>query len=385
MNEKIKKNILYLIASSQFGGAEYFVLNLIRYLDREKYEPFIAYTSGGPMGRLYEGYARKTLSIDTASLLNPKAIFLVRKFLEAHDIDIIHSILYTSDACAILSSIAKDDVYKVNTIAGFNFGLTEEKGLKRLRRGSASLIYRFIYRFSDSIVAVSEAVKEDMASRVGIKVTRDRIGVIYCGIPDKNEAHDENKLKDLKDKYGINNAEPVIVSIGTLHYVKGRRYLIDAIPLVLQKIPGAKFIIAGDGPERRRLEERVRGLHLEDNVVFTGYIDDGAIERLLYLSDLMVLPSLTEGCPTVALEAMRASKPVVATDAGGTSELIENEKTGIIVPSRDSQKIATAVIDILSDKAKAERFGKEARARFRKRFTAAEMADKYSMIYERAY
>ena len=118
-------------------------------------------------------------------------------------------------------------------------------------------------------------------------------------------------------------------------------------------------------------------------VRFTGYLDEGLKYKVLDMCDVLVLPSLMEGCPAVILEAMRASKPVVATAVGGVTELVEDGITGILVPPRNAARMAEAIIQVLCDKGAAGRFGEEGNKRFKEKFTMKNMIAAHSGLYDR--
>lgn len=383
MVQYLMKKIAYIIDSAQIGGAESLFMHLLTGMDKSRYDIYVVCPGEGPMKELYAGIARETMFIREKSLADIRAIFKVALFLRRSGVEMVHSVLYTSDLCATFASLFLKRVRRINTIVGLNFDLTEESGFKRLRRWFFSLIYRFIYLFSSSVIAVSDAVKEDLAGRRGIRVRGGTVGTIYCGIPDKTGDSRKVSREELASRYGIPAGAPLVVSIGTLHYVKGHRYLLESIPFVLKKFPDTRFVIMGDGPERQNLERKAGEEGIGTATVFTGCIADDEKDSILSLCDMMVLPSLSEGCPLVILEAMRVSRPVVATGVGGVEELLQDKKTGILVPPRDPGKMADAIITLLSDKGGAKRLGEEGRRVFTERFTVSKMVRSYDELYAR--
>ena len=122
---------------------------------------------------------------------------------------------------------------------------------------------------------------------------------------------------------------------------KGLRYLIEAIPLILQKNPEARFLLVGDGVERQMLEQLADNSGVRNNIIFTGYRSD--ISRLIGAMDVYVLPSLWEGLPLSLIEALMVKKAIVATAVGGNRELVEDGVSGFIVPPRDSTSMANKI------------------------------------------
>jgi glycosyltransferase involved in cell wall biosynthesis len=141
-----------------------------------------------------------------------------------------------------------------------------------------------------------------------------------------------------------------------------------------------RTLIVGGGPQRRELEETAHAYRLDDKVRFLGHRDD--VPRLLAAADLLVLPSKYEGLPNIVLEAMRFRKPVVATAAPGTTELVVDGQTGRLVPVGNPQALAAALRAVLNDPAEAHRLGEAGRARVETRFTAAAMIDQFARLYE---
>ena len=146
------------------------------------------------------------------------------------------------------------------------------------------------------------------------------------------------------------------------------------------RVPNAVFVLLGDGPEQSALEAQASALGVRNRVVFLGYRQD--VPDLLACADLLVLPSLFEGLPLSILEAMAAGKPVIATDVGGTSEVIEPEQTGLLVPPANPGALAGAIRRVLFDRRLAERLALTGKARVRDEFSAATMVQSVTQIYE---
>jgi glycosyltransferase involved in cell wall biosynthesis len=140
-------------------------------------------------------------------------------------------------------------------------------------------------------------------------------------------------------------------------------------------------LIVGDGPLRSQLEATAHAFRLDGAVRFLGHRDD--VPRLLASADLLVLPSLYEGLPNVVLEAMRARKPVVATAAPGTTEVVIDGRTGLLVPMQDPPALAQAIRTVIEDRDLAQRLGAGGRARVESEFRADAMISRFADLYER--
>ena len=142
--------------------------------------------------------------------------------------------------------------------------------------------------------------------------------------------------------------EKLILFVGRLVYEKGAHVLINAIPKVLEKV-NAKFVIVGSGYMRDQLYNIVKSMGLEHKVLFTGFLEEEKLLRLQTCADVSVVPSLFEPFGIVALEAMAARSPVVVSDTGGLSEIVEHDSTGVKVYPNNTESLAWGIIRVLSD------------------------------------
>ncbi|RMD86290.1 MAG: glycosyltransferase family 1 protein, partial [Calditrichaeota bacterium] len=168
-------------------------------------------------------------------------------------------------------------------------------------------------------------------------------------------------------------------AIGSLRPVKGYDLLIKAIPNIVTEFPYARFMIVGDGPSRSYLETLATKIDVANYVTFLGRQkkDSSIISKF----DIVVVPSRSEGISNVILEAMRAAKPVVATNVGGNSEVILAHKTGILVPPESPEAIAKAVCELLGDANKRKLMGICARKHVQQRFNLQRTVQEYQKVY----
>ena len=162
--------------------------------------------------------------------------------------------------------------------------------------------------------------------------------------------------------------------------VKGLPCLIRAMAVLRAEFPDLRLEIAGSGPERQAIQQQAESLGLGDSVCFLGWRTDlGAVWARW---DIFVQPSLDEGLPIAVLEAMAAGLPVVATGVGGTPEVVEDGRTGWLVPAGDTGALAARLRALLLDSRKRREMGAAGRARVRENFSADRMAQTISMIYD---
>jgi len=197
-------------------------------------------------------------------------------------------------------------------------------------------------RLSDHVIVCSDSMKQEVIRLFNVKSSR--ISVIPNGI-------DVKKFDFAADdgiRRAISNSSKFILFVGRLVYQKGVNVLIGAMPKVLKEVPDATLLIVGEGPMRQQLERDATLLNVSERVIFAGYLDDPTVRALYKLADAVVIPSLYEPFGIVALEAMAAKTPLVASAVGGLSEII-GEKEGLKVPPDNSDKLADAIIDVLTD------------------------------------
>ncbi len=191
----------------------------------------------------------------------------------------------------------------------------------------------------DRYIAVSNEVKERL--RKDMAVPESKIKVVHNGI--RLARFSRQTDPELRRELTQGSGRPIVLTPARLHSQKGHIYLLQAAALV----PDALFVLAGEGPERRSLEDVAKGLGLETRVRFLGQRED--IPDLLACCDVFVLPSLYEGLPLSVLEAMAAGKPVVATRIGGTAEAVVHGVTGMLVPPENPRELAAAIRTLLAD------------------------------------
>lgn len=178
--------------------------------------------------------------------------------------------------------------------------------------------------------------------------------------------------QEVRQECGVPADAPVIGVSATLVPRKGHRYLLEAFPRVLRKVPNAWLMIAGDGPCREALEEFAQDLEVESRVTFLGHRAD--MDRVVHAYDVVALTSVAiESLPFALLEGMACRKPAVGTTVGGMPELIEDGVCGRVVPPRDPEALAQALVDVAEDPERMRAMGRAARRRVAEQFNAEDM------------
>jgi glycogen synthase len=182
-------------------------------------------------------------------------------------------------------------------------------------------------------------------------------------------------------QYALPN-EKIVLYVGRLVYEKGIHILINAIPKVLAKTD-AKFVIVGSGYMKDQLSNIVKSMGLEHKVLFTGFMDDENLAKLHKVSDVSVVPSLFEPFGIVALEAMAAKSPVVVSDTGGLSEIVDHDVTGVKVYPNNTDSLAWGIAKVLTNDAYAKTLSENAYKKILEKYDWDKIAQQTRLMYER--
>jgi glycosyltransferase involved in cell wall biosynthesis len=235
-----------------------------------------------------------------------------------------------------------------------------------------------IARGSDAFVACSPEDRRRMIEHE--RIPPQDIALVPNGIA---SGRGPSPGRDVRRELGIPAGAPVAGSVGSLRPEKRFDVLVRAAAALVAGRPGARVLIAGDGPERARLEGLVRELGLSGSVLLLGARDD--VPEVLAALDVAVTCSDFEGAPLSVLEYMEAALPVVATRVGGLSHLIQDGVHGLLVPRRDPAALAAAIDELLGDPARRAAMGRAGRERRRSEFSLEVMVGRVEALYERLY
>lgn len=363
----MRKSILYFSTSSGPGGAERLVNKLAVGFNTHSFRSSVCLFRPGWVQQQCENDGIPTTVIPNKG---PFDIVWLRRFLELirkEQVHLIHAHEFDAIVHGTLAA-AIAGIPIVATIHGKNYYW--EKATRRMA-------YRLVSRYA-CVVTVSEDLKSFVTEHTGIP--GDRIRVVYNGI-DVFPDIAANEQARARYEIGLDSQDQIVGAVGSLYPVKGHRYLIAAIPSVIQACPTAKFLLVGRGDQEVPLKEQVKKLGLERYVYFLGLRQD--IGRLLSIMDVFVLPSLSEGLSVATLEAMASAKPVVATRVGGNPELVADGETGMLVPSEDSEALAQGITTLLLNKKRARELGQRGRARVEQQFQITMMISEYQKLYRK--
>lgn len=305
--------------------------------------------------------------------------------IRRHQVDVVQThLLRSSDFLVLLLRYTTPLRAVFWTFHNVRFQLTPshvsgQRWLLGPKRLAHRLLYRLGSRWVSGFIVVSDDIVEAMEEVFG--PVRDKVTVIHNGV-DMSRYRGPADAVLVKSQLGLGPDARLIITVGRLVEQKGHRFLIDACGPVFSLCPDIHLIIVGDGELRGALERQVAQLGLVRRCHFLGIRKD--LPDLLAAADLFVLPSLWEGLSMALLEAMAAAKPIVATAISGTAQAMIPGETGLVVSAGDSQALAGAIVQLLSDPARARALGQAARQRVETAFSAQKQAAKHLALYRRS-
>jgi glycosyltransferase involved in cell wall biosynthesis len=360
----MRTRILYVTDQLQIGGAEKQLIEICKGLDQEQFEVFLfCAIDGGELLESFAGHCTEVFVHQRKSFFDLAGMRKLARVIRDYRIEIVHSWLwYANIFCYLTTRIARAPHWLMS-IRGIPLGFTRAHAFVEGRASKAV----------ERITAVSEFNARHL--REMHNVPEKKITVIYNGIS-VNETGN-GKRTDLAAM--VAGARPILGCIANFGREKGHRYLVEAMPGILAMQPQALLLLVGDGGLRSEVEEQVAAFGLSERVLFLGSRSD--VPALLDFFDLLILPSLLEGTPNVVLEAMVAKVPVVATSAGGTTEVVDDQTTGLLVAPRDSAALTGAVLAMLADEDRARQMVAAGAMRAQTRFGMKRMVEEYEQLY----
>lgn len=209
----------------------------------------------------------------------------------------------------------------------------------------------------------------------------DKLVMIPNGVEAEAYARVEHEdLSSFRSKFALPE-EKIVLFVGRLVYEKGVHVLINAVPKVLEKV-NAKFIIVGNGYMKEQLSNIVKNMGVAHKVNFTGFVDDETLRKLQKCADVSVVPSLFEPFGIVALEAMAAKSPVVVSDTGGLSEIVEHEVTGVKVYANNPESLTWGITKVLLDENFAKMIKENAYKKVQEKYNWNKIAQQTKATYE---
>lgn len=361
------KNILIVTSALEIGGAERVIANLVRHIDRDRYNVTICHLNErGVIGDelLRSGFRVLGIRRYHDPIRRYLSFMGLREVVRDNGIHLLHSHTTYSLVDSCLCSMTMRGIKTVHTFHRGNYPNHNRRYM---------LMERVFSRVCDRLIAVGVEQRKKICSVFNLKP--DRVRTILNGVEDIDMTGDAGWADRLRA-----DGRMVIGSISTLIEQKGVSFLLDTAAELKRRGEDPLFIVVGEGELRPQLEEKCRRLGLTESVIFTGWVPQAAA-RMLPLFDVFFQPSRWEAMSMVVLEAMAATKPVVVTDVGDNRHVVEHGKNGFVVPSMNVGEMANALQALMGSAERRQQFGSAGRTRFEENYTARLMARKYEDVY----
>ncbi len=374
-----KKKILYVITLAKRGGAQKYVFDLAKNLDKNKYETVVA-GHGKTTDWLFANLEREKIKFHQLKHLqraiNPwhdfLAIFEIKKIIKKFQPDIIH---LNSSKAGVLGALAgkKSKAKIIYTVHGFVFN----EPLNFIKKTVYLWLEKFSAIYKDNIITVSEFDRQ-----IGIKnkiAPKEKFITIHNGI--KTKGFNFLTKEKAREQLNLPEKNSIIGCVANYYPTKALERIIQAAKIITKEYKNAKFVLIGNGPEKKKLQEQIEKLGLSNNF-FLGPVSKAI--SFLKAFDVFVLPSVKEGLPYTILESMLAEIPIIATRVGGIDEIITNGENGFLVLSdkKTAEQIAEKTIYYLKNPQIASIFTNKAYRKLLAEFTIEKMIKKTEALYE---
>ncbi len=362
------KRILHVIDTTGPGGAETVFIELLSRLKSERYESIVVIRG---TGWVYDELQRRGFEpyiVDAKGSFNFRYLLELMKIVRRKKIDLIQAHLLGSGVyCSIVSLLTRIPV--VVTL----HGLVDVDGERFL-----SAKFFILNKFSNRLVLVSKDLLFRLKAIVALN--DDNISVIYNGADLKSYALE--KHQKLKVELGLKNTDVLVGSVGNVRTAKAYDVLLRAAALLIQREPGVKFLIVGDTENDlfQEISALRSALSLEDAVFFLGFRQH--IPEFLAGVDIFLLSSISEGCPVSVVEAMASRVPMVVTDCGGLSEMVEDGVSALMCEPGSPEALLGGLERLLNDSALREELAENGKEVAKQKFSMDAMLDSYRSIYE---
>jgi len=380
--EKRKRKILFCITKSNWGGAQRYVYDLATNLPKDKYETAVVLGGEGRLKEKLGAFGIKTITVrslqrDVGVIKDIYSFFELIKIFRKEKPDIIH--LNSSKMGGIGGLAGRIVRVKKIIFTAHGWAYNEERSFPQ--KIAIAILHFITVAFSHLTIAVSEKAKEQFKSA---GLMKKKMIVIHNGIGEVEFMEKEKARQEFADA-GLPQTEKMkekiksdplwIGTISELHKNKGLKYAIEAIKKHLEtKRPSSKetiFVIMGEGEERKNLEEIIRNNNLEDSVFLIGNVKNAS--SYLKALDIFTLTSITEALPYAILEAGKAGVPIIASNVGGISEIIDDMRSGILLQPKKPKEISDAIEYYINHPDKKEIFSKLLKEKIDKEFSLEKM------------
>jgi len=369
--------ILHIVGDSKYGGASLIIEKLANAAKEQGHQVSVLATDSMFRERLADAGIEVVPLNCVWRPIRPTrdiiGLIRLKRFLASKAFDIVHTHTSKGGFVGRVAARWAGVPIIIHTVHGFAFHEASSPYALKFY----SMLERLAAHCCDSIVTVSK-FHCDWAQKLGISDPAKCLA-IPNGI-DATRVKARKSRASVRDKLAIQKDEIMCFTAGRLAKQKGLDILLHALAGI--KRPHLiRAIIAGEGPDREKLEQLRDDLHLQDTVNFVGFRKD--LGDLLHASDIVVLPSLREGLSISLLEAMAAGKPVITTDIGSNLEVSRNGQLARIIRVGRTSELARAILELAADENERRRLGERGLAEFQKYYTDEAMVNAYMALYDR--
>jgi glycosyltransferase involved in cell wall biosynthesis len=383
--------VLEVLATGSGGGAQEHVYSLVTELPRDRYDVQVVCLTEGRATRRLRAAGIAVTVIDAQD--DVAAVRALAELMSRRPPHIVHNHMYRAEIVGTRAALALAEAgfarpYVVSTVHS-----------SRVRSAEDRAVLRALTPSMDRLIAVSQSMVRKLESegRGSSGGRGPQIELVYNGV-DLARYAEQEACCTLPDEYGFAEGTPLIGVVARLEPEKGHATLLEAWPQVVAEVPEARLLVIGEGSLREQLESQAdrlgllgeecegdacvgtRGARPGARVIFTGNRDD--VPAVTAALDVAVLPSYREAQGLAILEAMALRRPVVATRVGGIPEVIEDGKTGLLVPPHDADALAAAIVRLLTDHPLADTLARAGHDLVYDRFCIERMVESIEAIYD---
>lgn len=355
--------ILHIETGKYWRGSQREVLYTLVGQRKRGHDSRLVCPPGVPLAARTKAAEIPIYEIPMVGAIDPRTVYRINQLLKSFHPDVVH--LQSSHA-HVLGGIATRLTKVPAVILNRWLDFPIDKNIV------SKIKYQYFY---DMIITVTEAVKQIL---VDGGVNPERIKAVYPAINADEYQIPETKSM-LRNELGLAPDIPVVGLLAYLEYRKGAQTLLESAPKILQALPETKFLIVGEGPYKEHLIKITAEMGLTQSVIFPGFKKD--VARVLAMLDVLVVPSYLEAGAVCLLEGMAAGVPVVSSTAGGNPELIYDRISGLLIPPKDVDKLAAAIIEILTNKPLAQQLVESGSKIVREKFNIDTMVDAILEVY----
>jgi glycosyltransferase involved in cell wall biosynthesis len=377
--------VVNLVTRLNVGGVAHHVTNLMRGLDRNKYEQQLicGFESAGEKSMRDQVEARGVTPILIPRLVGNPRLNISDALAFAHILRLLRQqrpmILHTHTSKAGLLGRVAARLTGVPIIVHTFHGLVLKGHYRPLKTNGVRAVERCLARLSDRLIVISNEDKNDLlAYRIA---PAHKIEVIPLGLELDHFLDNRKRRGLLHRELGLDSATRLIGIVGRIAPIKNHRLFFDAMVQVLAEHATAHVVVVGDGDLCPEMERYVREMGIADRVSFLGWRHD--LPQIYTDLDVLVISSNNEGTPVSAIEAMAAGRPVVATRVGGLPDVISDGETGYLVAPGNVEQLASAVKRVLSDGETTDRLRRNARESVKGKFAVERLAADIDLLYRR--